>query len=382
MPKQIKKPEIKYIFIFVLFILVGFVHFSEYVPLAEANNTEDTRNIRAEVVDILEEGHRFIPGTNIEAFHQTLEVEILEGAMRGEILVIDSDFHKFDRGDRLFLDVYEDFEGEYHYVVSEPDRLFPLLLIFALFVAAILSFGFWKGVRSILSLGISFAIIIFILLPRLLDGASPVPTIIVFASLILALAMYITHGFNRVTHSAFFGTAVTLLFVGLLSYLSVSMIKLSGFSSHEALYLNLQTGGLLDISGLLLGAIIIGILGILDDVSITQSATVRELYRADPGFGKKEVFRRALSVGKEHIVSLVNTLALAYAGASLPLLLLFSQSQEGFLTLINMEIFATEITRTLVGSIGLIMAVPVTTLFAAIMLKPKNDTPTKEHVGE
>ena len=371
MPKQSGMYKNKVITLSVPALLFVFL-FSPTSSLHALTHSEtEEKNVRAEVVEVLEEDYRFIPGTGIEAFHQNLKVKILEGARQGETVEIESQFYKFTEGDRVFLNILQGFDDEPIYTVNEPDRLFPIFFLFALFVLAILSFGFWKGLRSILSLGLSFAIIIFLLLPKLLEGASPVPTTIIFASLILALAMYITHGFNRVTHSAFFGTTLTLIFVGLLSLLSVSAGKLSGLSSHEALYLNLQTGGLLDISGLLLGAIIIGILGILDDVSITQSATVRELYRANPRLGVKDVYRRALSVGKEHIVSLVNTLALAYAGVALPLLLLFSQSNESFLTLINMEIFATEITRILVGSIGLIMAVPITTAFAAFLLRPE-----------
>ncbi|MGM0629268.1 MAG: YibE/F family protein [Patescibacteria group bacterium] len=343
-------------------------------PTVTANETQDKRdNIKAEIVNVLNEEYRFIPGTEIEAFHQTLKVEILEGPDAGEVVEVESDFYEFNRGDRLFLTTLNKTEKGTQYTVNEPDRRLSLFILFTLFTIAVLLLGLKKGIRSLLGLVASFGVIIFLLLPKLLEGAPPVPTAIIFASVIAALAMYITHGFNRVTHSAFLGTTITLTFIGLLSYVSISAAKLSGFSSHEALYLNLQTGGLLDISGLLLGAMIIGVLGILDDVSITQSATVRELYKTDPKLSFKKNYNRALSVGKEHMVSLVNTLALAYAGASLPLLLLFYQSEKGFIELINMEIFATEIIRTMVGSIGFIMAIPITTLFASLMLRPKRD---------
>ncbi|MFP4539657.1 MAG: YibE/F family protein [Candidatus Paceibacterota bacterium] len=328
--------------------------------------------VKAEVTKIIDEGHRFIPGTNIETSYQKIEVEILEGKEKGEKTQVDNESYSLSKGDLIFLEAIEESEGEYRYVFDQPDRTIPLLFLSLFFVAVILFFSFWKGIRSILSLVISLAIILFLLLPKLLEGAPPVSTSILFASLIVASAMYITHGFNRVTHAAFLGTVITLIFTGLLSYLSVTTGKLSGLSSDEALFLNLETGGLLDMSGLLLGAIIIGILGILDDVSITQAATIRELYRVNPKLDIKTAYQRAHSVGREHIVSLINTLVLAYAGASLPLLLLVTQSQQGFLNLINMEIFATEITRTLVGSIGLIMAVPITTIIAAFLLKNRN----------
>lgn len=342
-----------------------------------ALETSSEHNIKAEVLNILNEGYQFIPGTEIETFHQTLEVKILEGEMEGKKVELESEFYKLKEKDKIFINVLKEGEDQYRYILDQPDRRLPLLVLFSIFTGTILFFGLWKGFRSLLSLGISFVIILFFLLPKLLEGASPVPTTIFFASLIVALAMYITHGFNKVTHAAFLGTSITLVFVGLLSYFTVSINKLSGFASHEALYLSLQTGGLLDISGLLLGAIIIGILGILDDVSITQSATVRELYRANSKLKIKDVYYRAFSVGREHMVSLVNTLALAYAGASLPLLLLLSKSEENLFILINSEIFATEITRTLVGSIGLILAIPITTILATLFLKPK----TKDQVS-
>ncbi|MGM0482750.1 MAG: YibE/F family protein [Patescibacteria group bacterium] len=363
----------KYLNITVLLAVFFFVTLFSPVEVIAKEGKDDQDNIKAKIVDVINEEYRFIPGTEIEAFHQTLRVKVLEGADAGEVVEVESDFYEFSRGDRLFLTALNETEEGTQYTVNEPDRRFPLLLLLSLFIIAVLLLSLKKGIRSLLGLFASFAVIIFFLLPKLLEGSSPVPTTIIFASVIMALAMYITHGFNRVTHSAFLGTTITLAFIGLLSYVSISAAKLSGFSSHEALYLNLQTGGLLDISGLLLGAMIIGVLGILDDVSITQSATVRELYKTDPKLSFKKNYNRALSVGKEHMVSLVNTLALAYAGASLPLLLLFYQSEKGFIELINMEIFATEIIRTMVGSIGFIMAIPITTLFASLMLRPKRD---------
>lgn len=146
------------------------------------------------------------------------------------------------------------------------------------------------------------------------------------------------------------------------------MAKLSGFGSDEAVYLNFNTHGSLDFAGLLLGGIIIGTLGVLDDIAITQTAVVRELLHTDGNLTKKDIYRKALNVGREHVGALVNTLALAYTGASLPLVLLLSQSTMPALFLINSEVFATEIIRTVVGSIGLIMTVPITTALAVLYL--------------
>lgn len=168
---------------------------------------------------------------------------------------------------------------------------------------------------------------------------------------------------------AFTGTVMAVILTGVLAYLGVELASLSGFASDEAVYLNFNTRGTLDFAGLLLGGIMIGVLGVLDDITITQAAIVSELYNSASHLSRKEVYMKAIRVGKEHVGALVNTLALAYTGASLPLLLLFSTSDSSMGSIINQEIFATEIIRTTVGSIGLVLTVPITTLLAVYLLK-------------
>jgi uncharacterized membrane protein len=186
---------------------------------------------------------------------------------------------------------------------------------------------------------------------------------------ILFLAIYLTHGFNKESSVAFMGTVLAVILTGILAYVGVSLARLSGFASDEAVYLNFNTRGMLDFAGLLLGGMMIGVLGVLDDIAITQAAVVSEIYNSAPHLSRKDVYKKALRVGKEHVGALVNTLALAYTGASLPLLLLFSTSDSSTTSIINQEIFATEIIRTVVGSIGLILTVPITTLLAVYILK-------------
>jgi uncharacterized membrane protein len=207
------------------------------------------------------------------------------------------------------------------------------------------------------------------LVPSLLKGYPPVLTSIIIAAVILFIAIYLTHGFNRESTVAFLGTVSAVMLTGILAYLAVTFARLSGFASDEAVYLNFNTNGALDFTGLLLGGIMIGVLGVLDDIAVTQAAVVSELYNSAPHLSRKEIYKKALRVGREHVGALVNTLALAYTGASLPLLLLFSISDFSGASIINQEIFATEIIRTAVGSIGLILTVPITTLLAIYMLK-------------
>ena len=186
--------------------------------------------------------------------------------------------------------------------------------------------------------------------------------VLVFAKNPGALVMLLTHGFTRTTYVALGGTILAIFATGILAHVAIVVTRLSGFFSEEAIYLNLNTGGTLDMQGLFLGAVIIGVLGLLDDVAITQVHTVAELRKS--GASGAQAFTRALRVGREHVSALVNTLALAYTGAALPVLLLFSLSEQSALLLVNREIFAAEIIRTTVGSIGLILTVPLTTWLA------------------
>jgi uncharacterized membrane protein len=157
---------------------------------------------------------------------------------------------------------------------------------------------------------------------------------------------------------------VAVVATGILSVVWVSLARLTGFASDAAIYLNFSTHGALDFSGLLLGGILIGVLGVLDDVAITQASVTIELVRANTALRGVDLYRRALRVGQDHIGSLVNTLALAYTGVSLPLLMLFARTDSGFLDIVNQEVVASEIVRTLVGSLGLMLTVPATTLIA------------------
>jgi len=313
------------------------------------------------------------PEGTVENPYQVILADLLSGPKKGERVEVVNDHLKLKAGDTFFLQYVEDFEGRESYQALDRDRLPTLLGLFVLFALAILALGGKQGLRSLLSLAGSFFVILYVLLPQLLQGAPPVLLSTVVAAFVLVLALYSTHGWRRTTHAAFLGTISTVALTGILATLSVRLAELSGFSSDEAVYLNSQLGGTLDARGLLLGGIIIGILGVLDDIAITQSSVVAELKSAAGHLSGREIYARALRVGKEHVGALVNTLALAYAGSALPLLLLFVSDRTPPLVALNSELVATEIVRTIVGSIGLIMAVPITTALAVIMVKPGDE---------
>lgn len=342
---------------------------------------DKTEVVKAAVVEVLSQTEEDILDTGIKSKSQIIRVKILEGDQNGEIITIDNDYIQLKEGQKFFL--YHSIDGldaREMYSVRDIDRRSVIIFFIALFIAVVLFFSGKQGLRSLIGLAGSFFVILYVLIPSLLHGYPPVLTSTVVAMVILFLAIYFTHGFNRVSTVAFTGTVLAVILTGILAYIGVTLARFTGFTTEEAFYLNLNTRGMLDLTGLLLGGIMIGVLGVLDDIAVTQAAVVRELYNSASHLSRKEVYKKALGVGKEHVGALVNTLALAYTGASLPLLLLFSSGDSSMGSVINQEIFATEIIRTVVGSIGLILTVPITTLLAVYILKGYKRKDDHSHV--
>lgn len=353
-------------FVFAIFLFPAASIFAQEVVLIQ----DKVEIVRAKVIEVLNQEKKEVPGTDVQSIYQTIKVEVLEGDLKGKIVTIENDFLVLKAGDKFFLrHSIDGLDGREMFSVRDKDRRGIMLSFIALFIVVVIIFSGKQGVRSVLSLAGSFFVILYVLVPSLLKGYPPVSTSIAIAAVILFLAIFLSHGFNRESIVAFTGTVLAVILTGILAYLGVNLASLSGFASDEAVYLNFNTSGTLDFAGLLLGGIMIGVLGVLDDIAITQAVVVSELYNSASHLSRKEIYRKAIRVGKEHVGALVNTLALAYTGASLPLLLLFSTSDSSMSSIINQEIFATEIIRTVVGSIGLILTVPITTLLAVYMLK-------------
>lgn len=244
-----------------------------------------------------------------------------------------------------------------------------LFLLLGIFLAlTIVIAGKW-GLTSILGMGYSFYVIFVFILPMILKGYDAVIVAVIGSIFIIPVTFSLSHGLNRKTLVAMIGTAISMIIVGLLSLWFVDLAKLTGFAVEEAGFLQYQLGDVINLKGILLAGIIISTLGVMDDITVSQSSIVEELRKANSKLSKKELFLRSMNVGKDHISSMVNTLVLVYAGSSLPLLLLFVNNPHPFLEVINYEIVADEIVRTMVGSIGLILAVPITTYIAVQAFK-------------
>ena len=322
-----------------------------------------------QVVEVVDEEVREILGTDTEQLFQTIKAEVLDGPKEGEVITIENDYLQLDEGDKFYFNYNVYIDGSESYGVINIDRRTELFILIGLFVLAIVVFGGWQGVRSLTALAGSFFAIFYILMPGILNGTNPLLISVLVASGILFAAIFFTHGFNRESVVAYSGTMIAVFLTSLFAIYAVNITNLSGFASEASTYVNLNTRGVLDFTSLLLGAMIIGVLGVLDDIAVTQAAVVTELYGSNRSMSRVEAYRRAIRVGREHVGALVNTLVLAYAGASLPLLLHFYMSTQSLSMAANTELLATEIVRTIVGSVGLILAVPIVTLLAVFYLK-------------
>ena len=360
----------------IIFFIVAAVLMSPLLVCAEASQPEVT--FEARVLEILDQ-RTIIREGGSKNIQQDVRLKGLEGDFKGreftfngigDLDVINSNIYA--RGDRVVVNYGEDAEGnDKFYIIDYVRRgqLYFFAFIFALIVALI---GGWKGLKSLVSLIITFVIVMKFVIPQILSGQSPVVIGIIGSFFILFFVIYLTEGWNRRSHIAIFSVSIMLLLTYALSVLFSDLTKLTG-TAQEAIGSLMDTSyGTIDFRGLLLASILIGTLGVLDDVILAQIESVAQIKEANPALTNGKIFKMASKIGNTHLGAVVNTLFLAYAGASLPLLLLFGIQQPPFLTfgqVINNESIATEIVRTLVGSIGLTVAIPISTLLAVYFLK-------------
>ncbi|MDX3227016.1 YibE/F family protein [Streptomyces sp. ME19-01-6] len=309
-------------------------------------------------------------GSGKKSVCEKATIEVTSGKDKGrrfEEIVQPNASRTYSAGQKLKLAYAPKAPKNLQYSVSDVDRTLPMALLAGLFALAVVAVGRLRGVFALVALAVSFGVLTQFILPAILDGSNPLVVAVVGGSAIMLIALYMCHGLTARTSVAVLGTLTSLLLIGLLGSLFIGWASLTGNTDDQTglvhgLYPNIE------IRGLLLAGVIIGSLGVLDDVTVTQTSAVWELREADPTAGWRKLYAAAMRIGRDHIASVVNTLVLAYAGASLPLLLLFSIADSGVGTVATSEIVAQEIVRTLVGSIGLVASVPVTTALAALVV--------------
>jgi len=359
-----------------LFLLLSLFYI--ITPLhAQTPPPPKTEFYKAKVIKILEEGRKKI-GKNENIF-QIVELQILEGPEKNTLL-------KLEHGGTFILTVEQKIapddtvvlnktiiSGKPQYRIADTYRLINLFYVLVGFFVLVIVMAGRKGLGSFLGMGISIAVIVYFIIPQILNGANPLTISLLGAIFIMLSTIYLAHGFSRQTSIAVASTCISLVFAILLSILLVKITRLSGLGSEDIYNLTQGFAGKIQFQGLLLGGIIIGTLGVLDDVTTTQTATVFNLADANPKFSVKDLFFRGMNIGREHIASLVNTLVLAYAGASMGVFiymnLAIKQQNQPLWVILNSEVIMEEIIRSIAGSVSLIIAVPITTILAAFFTK-------------
>jgi uncharacterized membrane protein len=274
-------------------------------------------------------------------------------------------------GDDVRVSRQVDQNGTTTYAFYDFERSWPLGIVAAMFAIVVVAVARWRGLRAIVGIAVAFGVLMVFLLPALRDGAPAVPVSLVASGAILYAVIYLAHGVSLRTSAALLGTLTALLLAAGLSWATIEVVHLTGLSEDQnnevAAYL-----GNVSITGLLLAGFIIGSLGVLNDVTVTQASTAFEI--AEHGANRRAIFTGAMRVGRDHIASTVYTLVLAYAGSALPLLLLFSVANRSLGDVLTSESVAIEITRSAVGGIALALSVPLTTGIAAVLATPQTQT--------
>jgi uncharacterized membrane protein len=303
----------------------------------------------------------------------TAQVRMLEGPQAGQVVTAlmvgpggSQTVADYKAGEAVVVTISDDGNGGKVVSVSDRWRLPALEILILLFAAAVVVVGGWHGIRALLALGLTIVVILRILLPLIVSGLPPVPLAVLAASGITIVTILLTEGWNRSSAAAILGTTGAVAIIGLLAAAATAAMGFSYTSDSDLAFMTTANGQGLDLRGILLGAIILGAVGVLDDVTVTQAVLVNEI-AATSGRRGSGLFASGMAIGRSHIGATVNTLFLAYVGASLPLLILLLVSAQPGALVFNDELIATEIVRTVVGSLGIVAAVPLTTYIAVSM---------------
>lgn len=363
------KPN-KYIVIVILVLsLAGIIYsFSEkpFEPEAINGTVEKILAERNTTLDIGSK-EKIVP-------EQDLLVEVQIDGFTKNIEVL-NDYKPVSKGDKIF--VSESLLGDSKFSVVNIGRVKELILLLIFFIILVILTGGWKGFYSLVGLLFTFAVIFSFIAPQILKGVSPIGVGIAGATIILIPILYLSYGLNKKSIAAFLGIIFALFFVGVIANYFIGTLQFTGLSSELSVYLDMEAKNTINFIGLIIAGIIIAAVGVLDDVAVIQSSVVFSLAGANPNLRGLKLFREAMHVGKDHISAVVNTLVLAYTGASLPLIILLYLRKMPMDYFVSLEMVAEEIARTLISSSGLLLAVPLTTIIATMMISINYERKTK-----
>lgn len=369
--------------IILLGILVLLLHQSLFLPVKAQTNGNQEEIFKATVQEVVETDTIEVAGQ--EAPYQILRITLHSTDQHNQDLMIQHgavptvNFTEYQNGDIVYVRFNQDLLSLAKTEVIDSSqaqivgysRENTLKLILVIFLVVVLVVNGFKGIRSIASLILSFIVIFMLVLPLILQNLNPVLVTALLSVLIIPITFYLSHGWKKKTHVAVAATVFALIVSSLLAATFIRTTHLTGFSSEEAGFIRVEQEQL-NLRGLLLAGIIIGLLGTLDDITITQAGLVFSLKKNNPKLKLKELYQQSMEIGQDHITSMVNTLVLVYTGASMPLMLLFVNNPHPLGYVLSQELVVEEIVRTLVSSIGLILAAPLTSFLAAVLADWKN----------
>ena len=361
-----------------LVIVVGIVSAAAMVTLWPSGDAQVPEGYRGEQVSTEITAVEKCPNAP-KCLQATAEID---GQPQKVMLPVGDGAPSFSVGDKILVNSGAEQAGQaqVQYSFLDFDRTEPLIWLTVLFVLAVILLSRWRGFASLISLGLSLLVVTFFVVPALIDGTNPLAVALPASALIMIVAIYTSQGFSVRSSVALVGTLVSLAVAGTIGAIFTAASNFTGFRDESMQFLVAIIGDV-DVRGLLLAGLIIGALGVLDDVTVTQTAAVWEIAAADPLASRRQLFTSAMRIGRSHVSATVNTLVLAYVGASLPLLMLLSATDAAAGDQLRYEGVAQEIVRGLAGGLGIVAAVPITTALAALVVRRGQPSEAAPSVG-
>ncbi len=365
-----KKKDLLSIIVYIAIIYLTVILLNK-LPITRRDEQEsaiymNTMSVKVKKVENITESEIDIKNNEIDVLYDRIGFYIPDTGEYKEITIshLTGDY-RVREGMRILVYTFDG--SEFHY--KDIDRMYYIKYLVMIFVVLVCFIGGILGMKALLSLIFSFVILIYGLIPVLEKGYDPVLSIVIIGFFILASSLLFIYGFRKKTIIAFLGTSCGLFISFLLSILFANILNLTGVHDEVDSFLMSNSKCEFDMKALLIGSFILGTLGVIDDVTVSQVVTVEELLKNSPNSSVKKLFTSAMKIGRSHIASMINTLFLAYFSVSLSLVLVIVMQDWSVLEIANRPFFAAEIVRTLIGSIGLLISVPITTILACLILK-------------
>ena len=351
--------------LFLFFLLVVIIPFKVYAQ-------QNEKSFKGIVIDSKEVACSEVLEEMYVCFEYTVKVKDTGEEIVTSPTLSETGGPKFVEKDKVIITFISDEFNNEDWSITGYDRNSSILVLIAIFSVIAIVIGRRQGIGSLISLAFTVLILYVWAVPKILGGSDVIFIGVSTVILTLLVIMYASHGFNKKTTIATVSSVIGIIVVGVFAKIFSNLIRVDGSGSEEAFLLSSQTGGSIDLAGVFFISILIGAMGVLDDVVMSQVSAIQELYRANDRLTSKELYKQAMNIGRDHISSMVNTLFIAYAGSSLAVVMLLTYSSGGIENILKIDVIAEEIVRTLTASIGILAVVPISSFIAANLIPKSN----------